>query len=64
MANLGHTIKQLSSGHASAGKPVSGQQPISQESKAKLSKRALEIYAATNPVTQNDDSEPKPIAQL
>jgi hypothetical protein len=35
-------------------------------SKAKLSKRALDIYAATNPATQRsgDDSDQKPTAQL
>ena len=35
-------------------------------SKAKLSKRALDIYAATNPATQGtgDDSDQKPTAQL
>ena len=31
---------------------------------AKLGKRALDIYAATNPATQGSDSEQKPTAQL
>jgi hypothetical protein len=42
-----------------------GGSSLSKESRAKLSKKALEIYATTSPATQgNNDSEQNPTAQL
>jgi hypothetical protein len=50
----------------SNGKPLAkGGSSLSKESRAKLSKKALEIYATTSPATQgNNDSEQNPTAQL
>ena len=63
--NLANVVNpMLNSDNMSAGEPTASQEPLKQDSKAKLSKRALEIYAMTNPVAQSDDSEPTPTLHI
>jgi hypothetical protein len=60
-AQSGGSGKPLSKGGSSSSSSSSSSK---QNSASKLSKRARDIYAATNPATQGDDSEPKPTAHL